>query len=134
MKKLERVSNHFSQTLVLDNQMKSNGEKVSNLQVVEKILQTLTMWFKYKETKIEELKYRSILLPWCWMNYWVPWKPMNNTSMKSPRLRWKKHYKAKKVLENKRRSLKIILSQVRKVKFGIIEHKKILTRLKTRKR
>ena len=36
--------------------MKSNDENILDLQVMEKILQTLTMRFKYKVTIIEESK------------------------------------------------------------------------------
>ena len=39
----KRLIDYFLQTLTLLNQMKYNGENVSNLQVVEKIRQILTM-------------------------------------------------------------------------------------------
>ena len=41
--------------------MKSNGENVSHLQVMWKIIQTLTMQFEYKVTIIEELNDHSTM-------------------------------------------------------------------------
>ncbi|KAK0576845.1 hypothetical protein LWI29_024227 [Acer saccharum] len=56
MKKTEKVADYFSQTLALVNQMKSNGETISDVQIMEKILRTLTEKFEYKVTAIEESK------------------------------------------------------------------------------
>ncbi|XP_004304866.1 PREDICTED: uncharacterized protein LOC101300551 [Fragaria vesca subsp. vesca] len=54
MEKRESNSDYFSRTLAIVNQMKANGEVLSNLQVVEKILRTLTDRFEGKVTAIEE--------------------------------------------------------------------------------
>ncbi|KAL6225478.1 hypothetical protein ACLB2K_004328 [Fragaria x ananassa] len=54
MEKRESISDYFSRTLAIVNQMKANGEVLSNLQVVEKILQTLTNRFEGKVTTIKE--------------------------------------------------------------------------------
>ncbi|KAK0583215.1 hypothetical protein LWI29_034678 [Acer saccharum] len=56
MKKTEKVAVYFSRTLALVNQMKSNGETISDVQIMEKILRTLTEKFEYKVTAIEESK------------------------------------------------------------------------------
>ena len=56
MKKTEKVADYFSRTLALVNQMKSNGETISDVQIMEKILRTLTEKFEYKVTAIEESK------------------------------------------------------------------------------
>ena len=56
MTKTEKVADYFSRTLVLVNQMKSNGETISDVQIMEKILRTLNSKFEYKVTAIEESK------------------------------------------------------------------------------
>ena len=56
MKKTEKVADYFSQTLALVNQMKSNGETISDVQIMEKILRTSTKKFEYKVTAIDESK------------------------------------------------------------------------------
>ena len=53
MEKTKRVFDYNLRTLPLLNQMKSNGENVLNLQVMEKNLHILTMRFEYKVTIIE---------------------------------------------------------------------------------
>lgn len=50
----EILSDSFSRTLALVNQMKANGEDVTDLQVMEKILRTLTAQYEYKVTAIEK--------------------------------------------------------------------------------
>lgn len=54
MERKESISDYFSRTLAIVNQMKANGEAIADLQVVEKILRTLTERFEGKVTAIEE--------------------------------------------------------------------------------
>lgn len=61
MEKSESISDYFSQTLALVNQMKANGETIGDQQIVEKILRTLTLQFEYIVTSIEESRDLSIL-------------------------------------------------------------------------
>ena len=56
MTKTEKVADYFSRTLALVNQIKSNGEMISDVQIMEKILRTLNSKFEYKVTAIEESK------------------------------------------------------------------------------
>ena len=42
--------------MALVNQMKSNGETISDVQIMEKILRTSTKKFEYKVTAIDESK------------------------------------------------------------------------------
>ncbi|CAL9023491.1 unnamed protein product, partial [Prunus brigantina] len=55
------VSDYFTRTLALANQMKANGEEMKELQIVEKILRTLTDRFEGKVTAIEETRDLSTL-------------------------------------------------------------------------
>ena len=61
MEKSESISDYFSRTLALVNQMKANGETIGDQQIVEKILRTLTLQFEYNVTSIEESWDLSIL-------------------------------------------------------------------------
>lgn len=61
MEKSESISDYFSRTLALVNQMKANGETIGDQQIVEKILRTLTLQFEYIVTSIEESRDLSIL-------------------------------------------------------------------------
>ncbi|PRQ23286.1 putative RNA-directed DNA polymerase [Rosa chinensis] len=54
MEKKESISDYFARTLAIANQMKANGEVIKELQIVEKILRTLTERFEGKVTAIEE--------------------------------------------------------------------------------
>ena len=54
MKKSETISDYFSWTAALVNEMRTNGEQIANRQIVEKILRSLTLKFEYKVTAIEE--------------------------------------------------------------------------------
>jgi hypothetical protein len=56
MEDSESVSDYFSRTLALVNQMKTNGETIRDQQIVEKVLRSLTLKFEYIVTAIEESK------------------------------------------------------------------------------
>ena len=56
MENRENISNYFIKILVLMNQMKTNGNKVEDLTIIEKILRTLPSRFDYIVVVIEELK------------------------------------------------------------------------------
>ncbi|XP_021823771.1 uncharacterized protein LOC110765027 [Prunus avium] len=61
MERKESISDYFSRTLSLANQMKANGEDMKELLIVEKILRTLTDRFEGKVTAIEETRDLSTL-------------------------------------------------------------------------
>jgi hypothetical protein len=52
----ESVSEYLGRVQVIVNQMASCGEKLTEQQVVEKVLRTLTSWFDYIVVAIEESK------------------------------------------------------------------------------
>ncbi|XP_004309225.1 PREDICTED: uncharacterized protein LOC101296730 [Fragaria vesca subsp. vesca] len=54
MEKKESISEYFARTLAMVNQMKANGEDIKELQIVEKILQTLMERFEGKVIAIKE--------------------------------------------------------------------------------
>lgn len=54
--KSESISDYYTRTLTLVNQMKANGEIVTDLQVIEKILRTLTIKSEYIVAAIEKSK------------------------------------------------------------------------------
>ena len=93
--------------------MKSNGENVSYLQVMWKIIQTLTMQFEYKVTIIEELNDHSTM---------TSNELIGSLQAQEQRLDERSQIEVKETLKSQvslRReqiSLKIILNQVRKVR------------------
>lgn len=56
MKDSEKVEEYFTRVLAITNQMRSNGEEMPDLKVVEKILRTLSEKFMYVVVSIEESK------------------------------------------------------------------------------
>ena len=56
MKDSEKVEEYFKRVLAITNQMRSNGEEMPDLKVVEKILRTLSERFMYVVVSIEESK------------------------------------------------------------------------------
>ena len=57
----ETISNYFSQLLVIVNHLKSNGESIEDIHVVEKILRSLANKFKHVVVAIKESKDLEIL-------------------------------------------------------------------------
>ncbi|XP_051127817.1 uncharacterized protein LOC127249167 [Andrographis paniculata] len=56
MKECELVEEYFNRVLVVVNQLKRYDQKINDIQVIEKILQSLAPKFDYVVTTIEELK------------------------------------------------------------------------------
>ena len=56
MKDAEKVEEYFTRVLAITNQMRSNGEEMPDVNVVEKILRTLSEKFIYVVVSIEESK------------------------------------------------------------------------------
>ncbi|PKI72238.1 hypothetical protein CRG98_007375 [Punica granatum] len=54
MEKFKSISEYFSRTLTLVNQMKANGETIRDQQIIEKVLRTFTLQFEYIVKSIEE--------------------------------------------------------------------------------
>ncbi|XP_062080412.1 uncharacterized protein LOC133785172 [Humulus lupulus] len=56
MEESESISDYFARLLAIVNQLRRNGEDVSEVKVIEKILRTVTPTFEYIATNIEENK------------------------------------------------------------------------------
>lgn len=56
MKVGETITNYFARVMTIANQMRSNGEQMRDVTIVEKILRTLTDKFNYVVVSIEESK------------------------------------------------------------------------------
>ena len=52
----ESIDDYFKRVMTVSNQMRSNGEEMSDSKIVEKILRTLTDKFTYVVVSIEESK------------------------------------------------------------------------------
>ena len=61
MKDGETIFDYFSQLLVIVNHLKSNGESIQDVHVVEKILRSLANKFDHVRVVIEESKNLEIL-------------------------------------------------------------------------
>ena len=56
MENQENISNYFIKIPILTNQIKTNGDKIEDLIIIEKILKTLPPRFDYIVVALEELK------------------------------------------------------------------------------
>lgn len=56
MKANETIPEYFGRVLTISNQMRSNGESMTDVKIVEKILRTLTERYTYVVVSIEESK------------------------------------------------------------------------------
>nr|GEW91104.1 copia-type polyprotein [Tanacetum cinerariifolium] len=56
MKNIETISDYFGRVLTISNQIRSNGEKMDDVKIVEKILRTLIDKYLYVVVSIEESK------------------------------------------------------------------------------
>ncbi|XP_028077802.1 uncharacterized protein LOC114279719 [Camellia sinensis] len=67
MNKNESISEHFNKTLTIVNQMRRCGEKMESLQVIEKILRSLSPKFEHVVVAIEESKDLNAMTTDEWM-------------------------------------------------------------------
>lgn len=63
MKIGETITDYFARVLTVANKMRSNGEKMQDATIVEKILRTLTEKYNYVVVSIEESLRTLILFP-----------------------------------------------------------------------
>jgi hypothetical protein len=54
MKTGESVDDYFGQTLIIANKMRIHGEKMDDVVIIEKILQSMTLKYDYVVCSIEE--------------------------------------------------------------------------------
>ena len=54
MRDEEKISDYYSQLLLIVNKIRRNGEKMEDIRVMEKLIQSLTSKFEYMVVAIEE--------------------------------------------------------------------------------